>query len=96
MKEFEFECRKYKPVGNILGGFNVKTSWFSWQKTIPYSSWKNFMKVAKKHKASCDIYLCLEDNNYYIPLNNCLALINKKVLETKYFKSINEYQKWYH
>lgn len=92
---FDFEGKTYKPIGNILGGFEVRTSWFSWQKTIPYSSWENFMKVAKKHKSGCDIYLCLEDNNYYIPLDNCLALINEKVFETKYFKSINEYKKWY-
>ena len=55
----------------------------------------DYMKVAKKHKASCDIYLCLEDNNYYIPLNNCLALVDEYVFKTKHFKSINDYEKWY-
>lgn len=94
-KIFEFEGKTYKPIGNILGGFVEKSHWYSWKKKIEYSSWKNFIKVAKKHKGSCDIYLCLEDNNYYIPLNNCLALVDEYVFKTKHFKSINDYKKWY-
>lgn len=95
-KQFTFENRTYKPIGNILGDFTTKTKFFSWEKTIEYSSHNNFYKVAKKNNASCDIFLCLEDNNYYIPLNNCLAIIDKKVFNTKHFKSIEEYEKWYH
>jgi hypothetical protein len=95
MKKFEFEGKTYRPIGNILGGFVVKSSYFNWKKTIEYSCWENFMKVAKKNKASCDIYKCLDDENYYIPLNKCLALVDEKVFNTKYFKSIEEYSKWY-
>ena len=94
-RTFQFETKTYKPVGNILGGFMVKTRWYSWKKTISYSGWENFMKVAKKNKASCDIYLCLQDNKHYIPLDKCLALVDERVFETKHFKSIDLYKRWY-
>jgi hypothetical protein len=53
------------------------------------------MKIAKKNKAKCDIFKCLNDGNYYIPTNKCLALIDEKVFNTKHFKSIEKYSKWY-
>ncbi len=92
---FEFEGKTYYPFGNILGGFAMKTSWASTLFTIPYSSHKNFYKVAKKHKASCDVFYCYETDKFYIPCNNQLFNVNTEVFRTKYFKALSEYNRWY-
>ena len=95
MKEFNFEGKTYIAWGNILGGLKLKTSYFSYKKTIPISSHKNFYDTAKKYKSSCDVFYCVEDGELYMPLDKCLVLVNKEVLYTKHFKKIEEYKKWY-
>lgn len=97
-KLFSFEGKMYYPIGNILGGFSTKARWCSTRNTIPYSGHENFYKIAKKHKASCDIFFCYELGDYFIPCETCLCELYKSpvsVFQTKYFKDIDSYMRWY-
>ena len=88
---FEYKGYTFKPIGNILGGWQVKTHYITWAYSLKIEGYthEDFYKVAKKHHASVDVYDV--DGKLYIPCDNTLAGINGKPT----IKKLDEYSRWY-
>lgn len=88
---FVYKGKTFTPIGNILGGWLVKSHHTTFAYTLELEGYthKDFYKVAKKHHASCDIFEC--EGQLYIPCNTRLAGIynNPKI------KKLEEYSRWY-
>ena len=88
---FEYKGYTFKPIGNILGGFKVKSGYMTWAYTLKIEGYthKDFYRVAKKHHASCDIFEC--DGKLYIPCDTTLA----GIYNNPPIKKVEEYERWY-
>lgn len=88
---FEYKGYTFKPVGNILGGFFVKSNYTTTAYVLEIEGYthEDFYKVARKHHASVDVFEC--NGKLYMPVNNRLVgLYNNPPI-----KRIEEYERWY-
>lgn len=100
-KTFMYKGRKYEPIGNIVGGgfayicnlIDYDKSYNNEFKNVDYN---DFYKVAKKNKASCDLYKINDSNDYYI-LNGATGdlMTFRKVKNNAKIKYCEEYLRWY-
>lgn len=90
-RTFTYKGYTFKPIGNILGGFKIKTSHTTWAYSLTIDGYthEDFYKVAKKHHASVDVYEV--NGKLYIPCNKSFMGIynNPKI------KTIEQYERWY-
>ena len=91
-EQFEFGGMLFEPIGNISGNFVNKCQYTTWSYSLKPNNYthKDFYKVAKKHHASCDIFLC--NGKLYIPCDSSLLGICKN----PQIKRVEEYKRWYH
>ena len=90
-KSFEYKGYIFKPVGNILGGWRVKSDYMSWSYSLKIEGYSHadFYRVAKKNHASCDVFEV--DGKLYMPCDTILAgLYNNPPI-----KRCEEYERWY-
>ena len=89
---FNYKGFTFKPVGNILGGFFVRTQHADFRNKLEIKDYEyyDFYKVAKKHNASCDVFEV--EGKLYIPCSCSIVGIynNPKI------KPVEEYERWYH
>lgn len=92
-ESFEYKGHTFRPLGNILGGWLKKTGCTTWAYTLKIEGYthKDFYKVAKKHKASVDLFEV--DGKIYIPTEGVLLGVTDNYKKT--FKPIEEYGRWY-
>ena len=92
---FKYKDLKVEAVGNILGGCKnrvSKTQNITTDFTSIKIDRKEFYKIAKKNKASCDVYRIIGDyDNFYMLGNNNFIVVEID----KDFKSCDSYSKWY-
>ncbi len=90
---FKYKGYTFKPIGNILGGFFVKGKYTTISYVLEINGYTHadFYKVARKHHASCDIFLCEETNKCYIPVETRLV----GILEDTPIKKCEDYERWY-
>ena len=88
---FNYRGYTFKPVGNILGGWKVKTSYTTWAYHLDIDGYthEDFYRVAKRHRASCDVFEC--EGKLYVPCNTKLV----GLVENTPIKSIYDYDRWY-
>ncbi len=88
---FEYRGYTFKPIGNILGGFKVKSGYTTWSYSLEIEGYTHadFYKVAKKHHASCDIYEV--NGKLYIPCGTKLM----GIYNNPPIKRCEEYDRWY-
>ena len=94
-KVFYYEGHKFEAIGNILGGWSKKTDCLYRtpnDSPIFETEHNEFYKVAKKNKASCDVYKVDDSADLYMPC--CGKFWKVHVQETR-FKRCEEYDKWY-
>lgn len=90
-KKFEYKGHVFKPVGNILGGFVVRSHHLDYRDVIKEDgyTYEDFYKIARKHHASVDVYEV--DGKLYMPTSaGFVAVYNKPKIKT-----INQYERWY-
>jgi len=101
-KTFMYKGRKYEPIGNILGGFKVRSDSvyisdlrFNFNSEIGNIDVKDFYKTARKNHASCDVYKINDSDNLYMLCGGvdygsfCLIIKGTKI------KCCEEYLRWY-
>ena len=88
---FNYKGYTFKPIGNILGGFVVKSQYMSWKEPLIIDGYthEDFYKVAKKHHASVDVFEI--NGKLYIPCDTRLAMI----VGNPSIKTMDEYDRWY-
>lgn len=90
-ESFVYKGMTFKPVGNILGGFFVKSNYITDAYIISVDNYshKEFYKLAKKHHASCDVFEV--NGRLYIPATyNFVGVMNNAPI-----KKCEEYERWY-
>lgn len=91
-ESFVYKGITFKPVGNILGGFFVKSGYTTLAYTLEIEGYdyKEFYKLARKHHASVDVFEV--DGKLYMPNNaRFMGLYNNPPIKT-----MDEYERWYH
>ena len=90
---FNYKSYHFKPVGNIIGGWENKMKYITPAYTLEPADYTHadFYKVARKHHASCDIYEVA--GKYYIPCEKALMGLCGDWI--KDLKRIEEYSRWY-
>lgn len=92
---FKYNDLEVEAVGNILGGWKnrcAKTRTITTDITSKKIDRKEFYKIARKNKASCDVYRIIGDwDNFYMLGNNNFMIVEID----KDFKSCDSYSKWY-
>ena len=92
---FKYKDLEVEAVGNILGGWSnrvSKTQSITTDFTSIKIDRKEFYKIAKKNKASCDVYRIIGDwDNFYMLGNNNFIVVGID----KDFKSCDSYSRWY-
>lgn len=89
---FEYNGLKFEPIGNILGGFKLKSLLLT--KKIECSNYthEDFYKVAKKNHASVDIFK-VDDTIYCMPCSGGLFEVDSRF--EKHLKRCSEYDRNY-
>lgn len=92
---FKYENLEIEAVGNILGGWKNRVGKIeNINNTITSEkiNREKFYKIAKKNKASCDVYRIIGDWENFYMLGNTNFM---KVRIDKDFKPCDSYSRWY-
>lgn len=90
-ESFIYNGYEFHPVGNILGGWKIKSDSITAKKILKIENYthEEFYKIARKHHASVDVYEV--NGELWMPCSGGIAGIRK----TNNIKTLAEYERWY-